>query len=51
MCGAARQARRDTFSYKWQNTPRMLYIYIDPTGLVQRYHTGDDLMLDLLAPL
>jgi hypothetical protein len=40
-----------TWRYKWQNTPRLLYIYIDPTGVVQRYHTGDDLMLELLAPL
>ncbi|GAA4358991.1 hypothetical protein GCM10023165_54570 [Variovorax defluvii] len=40
-----------TWRYKWQNTPRLLYIYIDPNGVVQRYHTGDDLMLELLAPL
>jgi len=40
-----------SWRYKWQNTPRLLYIYIDPTGVVQRYHTGDDLMLELLAPL
>ncbi|VTU38887.1 hypothetical protein H6CHR_05333 [Variovorax sp. PBL-H6] len=40
-----------TWRYKWQNSPRLLYIYIDPTGVVQRYHTGDDLMLELLAPL
>lgn len=39
-----------TWRYKWQNSPRLLYIYIDPTGVVQRYHTGDDLMLELLAP-
>lgn len=40
-----------TWRYKWQNTPRLLHIYIDPNGVVQRYHTGDDLMLELLAPL
>jgi hypothetical protein len=40
-----------SWRYKWQNTPRLLYIYIDPDGVVQRYHTGDDLMLELLAPL
>lgn len=40
-----------SWRYKWQNSPRLLYIYIDPTGVVQRYHTGDDLMLELLAPL
>jgi len=40
-----------TWRYKWQNTPRLLYIYIDPNGVVQRYHTGDDLMFELLAPL
>ena len=40
-----------SWRYKWQNTPRLLYIYIDPNGVVQRYHTGDDLMLELLAPL
>ncbi|VTU41032.1 hypothetical protein H4CHR_05766 [Variovorax sp. PBS-H4] len=40
-----------TWRYKWQNSPRLLYIYIDPTGVVRRYHTGDDLMLELLAPV
>ena len=40
-----------TWRYKWQNTPRLLHIYIDPAGVVQRYHTGDDLMLDRRAPL
>ncbi len=40
-----------TWRYKFQNTPRLLFIYIDPNGVVQRYHTGDDLMLELLAPL
>lgn len=32
--------------YKMMNMPRFLYIYIDPTGVVQRYHTADDLRLD-----
>lgn len=40
-----------TWRYKMMNTPRLLYIYVDPAGVVQRYHTGDDLMLELLAPL
>lgn len=29
--------------YRQLNTPRLLYIYIDPQGVVRRYHTGDDL--------
>ncbi|MBU2289180.1 MAG: hypothetical protein KKC85_22520 [Gammaproteobacteria bacterium] len=37
-----------TWRYKAQNTPRFFYIYIDPTGVVQRYHTGDDLRLENL---
>ncbi|OEZ28752.1 hypothetical protein [Variovorax boronicumulans] len=32
-----------TWRYKAINERRMLYIYIDPTGVVRRYHTGDDL--------
>jgi len=40
-----------TWRYKTLNSPRMLYIYVDPAGVVRRYHTGDDLMLELLAPL
>ncbi|MDP9893420.1 hypothetical protein J2W32_002514 [Variovorax boronicumulans] len=32
-----------TWRYKAVNERRMLYIYIDPTGVVRRYHTGDDL--------
>ncbi|MDQ0043104.1 hypothetical protein [Variovorax boronicumulans] len=32
-----------TWRYKSVNERRMLYIYIDPTGVVRRYHTGDDL--------
>jgi hypothetical protein len=37
-----------TWRYKAVNERRMLYIYIDPTGVVRRYHTGDDLALDRL---
>lgn len=29
--------------YRQLSTPRLLYIYIDPQGVVRRYHTGDDL--------
>jgi hypothetical protein len=35
-----------TWRYKAVNERRMLYIYIDPTGVVRRYHTGDDLELE-----
>jgi phosphoribosylcarboxyaminoimidazole (NCAIR) mutase len=35
-----------TWRYRAVNERRMLYIYIDPTGVVRRYHTGDDLELD-----
>lgn len=35
-----------TWRYKALNERRMLYIYIDPTGVVRRYHTGDDLEYD-----
>ena len=35
-----------TWRYKAVNERRMLYIYIDPAGVVRRYHTGDDLELD-----
>lgn len=35
-----------TWRYKAVNERRMLYIYIDPTGVVRRYHTGDDLEFD-----
>ncbi|VWX59780.1 conserved hypothetical protein [Burkholderiales bacterium 8X] len=37
-----------SWRYKSMNTPRLLYIYLDPAGVVQRYHTGDDLTLDLI---
>ncbi len=29
--------------YRQINEPRLLYIYIDPTGVVRRYHVSDDL--------
>ena len=29
--------------YKHVNNPRLLYIYLDPQGVVRRYHVGDDL--------
>jgi hypothetical protein len=35
-----------TWRYKAVNERRMLSIYMDPTGVVRRYHTGDDLELD-----
>jgi len=35
-----------TWRFKVINAPRLLHIYIDPTGLVARYHTADDLMRD-----
>ena len=37
-----------SWRYKSMNTPRLFYIYLDRTGLVQRYHTGDDLTLELI---
>jgi hypothetical protein len=36
-----------SWRYKSMNTPRLLYIYLDRAGVVQRYHTGDDLMLEV----
>ena len=35
-----------SWRYKWVNAPRLLYIYIDPQGVVERYHVGDDLRYD-----
>ena len=32
-----------SWRYKWINAPRLLYIYLDPQGVVRRWHTGDDL--------
>lgn len=29
--------------YKQLNNPRLLFIYLDPQGVVRRYHVGDDL--------
>ncbi|MDA7418469.1 hypothetical protein PGB34_19030 [Xenophilus arseniciresistens] len=29
--------------YRQLNNPRLLYIYLDPQGVVRRYHVGDDL--------
>jgi hypothetical protein len=40
-----------SWHFKAMNSRRLLYIYIDPTGVVQRYHTGDDLMLEFFPPL
>jgi hypothetical protein len=37
-----------TWRYKTINSPRYLYIYIDRTGKVTRYHTGPDLTRDLM---
>jgi hypothetical protein len=34
-----------TWRFKDRNEHRLLHIYIDPTGLVARYHTADDLMM------
>lgn len=38
-----------SWRYKVMNTIRLLYIYIDPQGVVVRWHTGDDLTLDRLT--
>lgn len=37
-----------TWRYKAQNVRRLLYIYVDPQGLVQRWNTGEELDLDRL---
>jgi hypothetical protein len=37
-----------TWRYKSVNERRLLHIYIDPAGVVRRYHTGDDLDFDRL---
>lgn len=31
-----------TWRYLQMNNPRFLYIYVDPQGVVRRYHVGDD---------
>ncbi len=33
-----------TWRYKHINARRLLYIYVDPTGMVSHYNVGDDLM-------
>ncbi|MGJ7544925.1 hypothetical protein [Variovorax sp. LT1R16] len=35
-----------TWRFKSMNAPRLLHIYIAPTGEVVRYHTADDVMRD-----
>ena len=37
-----------SWHYRAMNTRRLLYIYIDPQGVVVRYHTGDDLEFERL---
>ena len=32
--------------YKWGVTDRLLYIYLDPQGVVRRYHPADDVTQD-----
>lgn len=38
-----------TWRYKSMNTRRLLYIYVGPDGVVDRYHTGDDLSFQLIT--
>ncbi|MEJ8858310.1 hypothetical protein WKW79_27330 [Variovorax robiniae] len=38
-----------SWRYKWHNTIRLLYIYVDPQGLVDHYNLGDDLTLERLT--
>ncbi|VTU39889.1 hypothetical protein [Variovorax sp. PBL-E5] len=38
-----------TWHFLSLNNPRFLYIYIDPAGVVQRYHTGDDMRRNHLS--
>lgn len=35
-----------SWRYLQINNPRFLYIYLDPQGVVRRYHVGDDLRYD-----
>lgn len=35
-----------SWRYLQVNNPRFLYIYVDPQGVVRRYHVGDDLRYD-----
>jgi len=37
-----------SWRYKWHNTVRLLYIYVDPQGVVDHYNLGDDLRLERL---
>lgn len=38
-----------SWRYMAQNSRRLLYLYVDPQGLVQYYNVGDDLTQDLRA--
>lgn len=38
-----------SWRYKSLNTRRLLYIYVRPDGVVDRYHTGDDLSVFLIS--
>ncbi|MEJ8845452.1 hypothetical protein [Variovorax rhizosphaerae] len=38
-----------TWRYKWHNTIRLLYIYVDPRGVVDHYNVGDDLRFEQLT--
>jgi len=38
-----------TWRYKSMNARRLLYIYVTPDGVVDRYHTGDDLSIQLIT--
>ena len=38
-----------SWRYMVQNSRRLLYIYVDPQGLVQYYNVGDDLTVELRA--
>ncbi len=38
-----------TWRYKSMNARRLLYIYVGPDGVVDRYHTGDDLNVFLIT--
>ncbi len=37
-----------SWHYLMLNSPRLLYIYVDPQGVVRRYHVGDDLRRERL---
>lgn len=46
----SRVASFDGTVWQWRylasNSHRLLYVYLDPQGVVQRYHVGDDLRYD-----